>query len=111
MNVRTRHLESDGSASVVELTIDEPFYRLVADSIPHIVFVTRPDGSTEYFNRQGTEYTGQAAHANYGWDWVSLIHPDQSAGALSAWESCVRAGTPYRLDYRIRGLDGRYRWH
>ena len=32
-------------------------------------------GSTEYFNERGTEYAGLPRQANYGWEWVKLVHP------------------------------------
>ena len=31
---------------------------LVAESIPHIVWLSHPSGSTDYFNTRGTDYTG-----------------------------------------------------
>jgi diguanylate cyclase (GGDEF)-like protein/PAS domain S-box-containing protein len=86
-------------------------FRLIAESIPHIVWMAAPDGSTEYFNRQGTTYTGYPADGTYGWNWVSLVHPDDADRARLAWEHATRTQTPYRLDYRIRRLDGEYRWH
>ena len=36
-------------------------FRLVAESIPHIVWMATPDGSVQYFNSQGMEYAGFAA--------------------------------------------------
>ena len=85
--------------------------RLVCESIPHIVWMAAPDGSTEYFNRQGTDYTGLPASVNYGWDWVSLVHPDDVDQARSAWESATSTATPFSFDCRIRRFDGEYRWH
>jgi diguanylate cyclase (GGDEF)-like protein/PAS domain S-box-containing protein len=85
--------------------------RLIAESIPHIVFMAAPDGSTEYFNRQGTAYTGSPAEANYGWDWLSFLHPDDVEAARRGWEDATRARTPYRVNFRIRRFDGEYRWH
>src|SRR5579864_9033271 len=54
---------------------------LIAESIPHIVWMAGPDGATEYFNRRGTEYTGLPADANYDWAWVQLVHPDDAERA------------------------------
>jgi diguanylate cyclase (GGDEF)-like protein/PAS domain S-box-containing protein len=85
--------------------------RFITESIPHIVWMAAPDGSTEYFNRQGTTYSGCAPEANCGWDWVSLVHPDDAIRARLAWGHATRTQTPFRLDYRIRRFDGEYRWH
>jgi len=86
-------------------------FELIAESIPHIVWMARPDRSTEYFNRRGTEYTGLPREANYGWDWVSLVHPDDAERARRGWEASTRSHTLFELDYRIRRADGEYRWH
>ncbi len=83
----------------------------IAEAIPHIVWTASPDGSTTYFNRQGTDYTGCPPETNYGYNWVTLVHPDDAERARAAWTDAVRAETEFALDYRIRRFDGEYRWH
>nr|MDP9464987.1 PAS domain S-box protein [Actinomycetota bacterium] len=85
-------------------------FRFIAESIPHVVWMASPDGSTEYFNRQGRMYSGFPVARN-GWNWEPLIHPDDLDRVGLAWAFAVRTQTPYRLDYRIRRVDGEYRWH
>jgi hypothetical protein len=46
-----------------------------AESIPHIVWMARPDGSMEYFNQRTLDYVGLPAEEVYGWGWLRLIHP------------------------------------
>jgi len=113
MNVRIGTLTSAERApgSGMDVIDDEEFYRLIADSIPHIVFTAASDGSTDYLNRQGTAYTGQPAEINYGWNWLSLVHPADVDRARDAWVASNQTGAAYRLDYRIRRFDGQYRWH
>jgi PAS domain S-box-containing protein len=84
---------------------------VIAESIPHIVWMASADGATTYFNRRGTEYTGCSADTNYDWNWVTLVHPDDAERARDAWERATRTETDYALDYRIRRFDGTYRWH
>ena len=83
----------------------------VAESLPCIVWIAAPDGFTEYFNRRGARYAGFPPEANYGWDWTTLVHPDDASHARSGWKDAVAAGTPYTSEYRIRGGDGRFRLH
>jgi PAS domain S-box-containing protein len=83
----------------------------IAESIPHIVWLADPDGSTDYFNDRGTDYTGLERTFNYGWQWVRLIHPDDAERARAGWEHATRTTTPFELSYRIRRRDGAYRWH
>ena len=94
------------------LPTDIDHLRLVADSIPHIVWIATSTGSTEYFNQQGVVYSGRPPEANYGRNkWAGLVHPDDAERAQAAWEDAVRTQTPYSLDYRLRRADGQYRWH
>ncbi|MDQ1687602.1 MAG: hypothetical protein QOK42_577 [Frankiaceae bacterium] len=84
---------------------------MIAESIPHIVWTASPDGATTYFNRQGTDYTGCPREANYEWDWLWLVHPQDAERAAHAWQHATMSGTAYSLEYRIRRFDGVFRWH
>ena len=86
-------------------------HQSIAEAIPHIVWTASPDGLTTYFNRQGTDYTGCPPETNYGYNWLTLIHPDDANRAANAWNDAVRTGTEFALEYRIRRFDGIYRWH
>ena len=69
-------------------------FQMVAEAIPHIVWMAAPDGATTYFNQQGCEYTGCPRQANDGWGWVALLHPDDAEAGRLAWE--------HRRERRIR---------
>jgi PAS domain S-box-containing protein len=84
---------------------------MIAESIPHIVWIASPDGVTTYFNRQGTDYTGCPRETNCEWNWVTLVHPDDAERAAQAWQHATLTGTNYLLEYRIRRFDGAFRWH
>jgi PAS domain S-box-containing protein len=88
-----------------------PNLEVVAESIPHIVWLATPDGSTAYLNTIGIDYTGLSREANYGWVWVKLVHVDDVARAVAAWEEATSTGTRYEAEFRIRRHDGAYRWH
>jgi two-component system, NtrC family, sensor kinase len=84
---------------------------LIAESIPHIEWMVALDGSIEYLNRRGIEYTGFSPEADDGWGWAWLVHPDDADPARRAWEQGTRTGAPYEAEYRIRRADGQFRWH
>lgn len=89
----------------------EDDFRGVAESLPYIVWIADPDGDTVYFNRRGCAYTGRPPEANYGWNWVSLVHPGDMGHAHRGWEEATFSGQPYELTYRIRRYDGTFRLH
>lgn len=90
---------------------DRQYAEIIAESIPHIVWTASPDGATTYFNKQGTDYTGCPREANYEWNWVTLVHPEDVERAAQAWQHATLTGTDYALEYRIRRFDGVFRWH
>jgi PAS domain S-box-containing protein len=64
----------------------------------------------EYFNRRGVEYVGLPAEAVYGWNWVSVVHPDDAEAMVADWKQSVAAGTTWEFECRLRRADGEFRW-
>ncbi|MEA3214353.1 MAG: hypothetical protein QOJ19_509 [Acidimicrobiia bacterium] len=93
------------------LSLTDPEFRMIADSLPHLAWLATPDGATEYFNRQGTNYTGMPQETNNAWNWLTLVHPDDQEVARRGWQRAVETETEFDLDYRIRRFDGQFRWH
>jgi PAS domain S-box-containing protein len=103
--------------SVVEkLRIDaalresEKRFRNMADHAPVMVWVTDPTGFCTYLSQSWYEFTGQTPETGLGFGWLDATHPDD---AKHAEEEFVRANqnqSPFRLEYRLRGKDGEYRW-
>ena len=86
-------------------------FEVIAESLPHMVWMAAADGSTDYFNRRGTAYTGLAPQANYGWGWLQLVHPEDALYAQREWEHSAATASPFEVTYRVRRSDGLYRWH
>jgi PAS domain S-box-containing protein len=85
-------------------------FRQIADSLPHLVWVTRPDGHHEWFNRRWYEYTGAMLEMSSGEQWVNFFHPDDHREAQRRWAHSIATGEPYRVEYRCRRHDGVWRW-
>jgi PAS domain S-box-containing protein len=86
-------------------------YRLIADSIPHMVWTARIDGWIDYFNQRAFEYTGKAVEELEGFGWKLLVHPQDWPYCKTRWESALETGKPYESQHRLRRADGEYRWH
>ena len=85
-------------------------FRSLAESMPQIVWVTRPDGWNIYFNQQWVDYTGLTLEESYGHGWNKPFHPDDRQLAWEAWQRATRYNEPYSLECRLRRADGSYRW-
>ena len=85
--------------------------RQLADGLPQIVWVCRPDGSHEYYNQRFYEYTGRGREIRLDDTWTDLFHPDDAKRADEAWTAALKTGAPYEIEFRLkRGSDGAYRW-
>jgi PAS domain S-box-containing protein len=84
--------------------------RLVIDTIPAHVWSTRPDGSVDFVNRRWLETTGLTMQDAMGWDWGSVVHPDDLSRYVDEWRAALAAGEPTESEVRLRRADGKYRW-
>ncbi|TLM65006.1 MAG: PAS domain S-box protein [Deltaproteobacteria bacterium] len=87
-------------------------FRALAETIPHLVWSTLPDGRLDYFNTRLQDYLGKTPADLEGSDWQELLHPEDRDHTVAAWAEALRKGTAFSLAYRIRRCrDGMYRWH
>jgi PAS domain S-box-containing protein len=92
------------------LKASEERFRLMADSIDQMIWVARPDGHHEHFNRRWYEYTGVPEGSTDGEGWSGMFHRDDQERAWSRWRHSLATGEPYEIEYRLRHASGEYRW-
>lgn len=92
------------------LQTSEQEFRLLAEAMPQIVWVTRADGWNTYFNRHWVDYTGLTLEQSYGHGWNIPFHPEDQQRAWDAWRNAVEHNATYALECRLRRFDGSYRW-
>jgi PAS domain S-box-containing protein len=85
-------------------------FRQISESIPQLIWITRPDGYHEYYNRPWYEYTGLTPEETAGEGWRRAFHPDDLEEAGRRWAHSLRTGEPYEVEYRCRRHDGVWRW-
>ncbi|WP_159517772.1 PAS domain-containing hybrid sensor histidine kinase/response regulator [Sunxiuqinia indica] len=88
----------------------EKEFRLLAESMPQIVWITLPDGMNIYFNKQWVDYTGLSLEESYGDGWNIPFHPDDQKRAWDAWQAAVKNNDNYSIECRLRRKDGEYFW-
>ncbi|WP_205509724.1 PAS domain S-box protein [Longitalea arenae] len=88
----------------------EHYYRRLADTVPVMLYITRPDGYCTYVNQNWYNYTGESPENTLGRGWLSVVHPDDIQLMESCFQEANKRQVPFNLEYRIRGSDGHYRW-
>ena len=118
-----RLIRQEGRRLVLEITRDltarkriedalresEERFRTMADFIPQLAWVARPDGYILWYNRQWHEYTGTTAEQMEGWGWQSVHDPAVLPSVLERWKASIATGEPFDMEFPLRGADGRYR--
>ena len=88
----------------------EAEFRVLAEAMPQIIWVTRPDGWHTHFNQRWMDYTGLTLEESLGHGWLPPVHPEDQPIAAKRWKHANDTGEPYEIEYRLRGADGNYRW-
>ncbi len=93
----------------VALRRSEEQFRLLAESIPQLAWMTRPDGHIFWYNRRWYDYTGTTSEEMEGWGWQSVHDPEVLPDVLERWNRSIAEGKPFEMVFPIRGADGRFR--
>eukprot|EP00026_Physarum_polycephalum_P000064 Phypoly_transcript_00064.p1 GENE.Phypoly_transcript_00064~~Phypoly_transcript_00064.p1 ORF type:complete len:1946 (+),score=282.67 Phypoly_transcript_00064:262-6099(+) len=94
-----------------EMQASEQRYQVLAQSIPQLIWTcSRPGGCyMEWVNNHFIEYIGCEVHGDV---WSQYVHPDDLAKCRAAWVAFLANpnGSPFNVEFRIRGADGTYQW-
>lgn len=103
-------VERQLALTVQALAESEARFRAIADSMPQMVWSTRPDGFHDYYNARWYEFTGVPQGSTDGEGWSGMFHPEDQERAWALWTRSLETGEPYEIEYRLRRHDGVYRW-
>lgn len=108
LSVYFRDISTQKEAEAL-LKDSEHRFRTLADSIPQLAWMARPDGTIFWFNRRWYDYTGTTPETAAGWGWSALLHPDHAARIVERFRRSLDAGEPWEDSFALRGRDGGWR--
>ena len=98
------------SLDIHERKVAEERFQALMELAPAIIWFGDPDGGLSYLNDRWYAYTGQTSEQALPRGWAEVIHPNDLAGLLLAWEEARALGTIYDTEARLKRRDGAYRW-
>jgi PAS domain S-box-containing protein len=92
------------------LAESEERFRLIANSAPVPIWVSRLDGRREFVNRAYHDFLGVSLAAALNFDWRHALHPDDLERILNEQRIGEGSRKPFALEARYRRHDGQWRW-
>ena len=86
-------------------------YEFVAGALPLQFWTAWPSGELDFVNARVTEYFGRTAAQMIGEGWKDHVHPEDLPTCGARWGHALATGEPYECEFRLKRVDGSYRWH
>jgi PAS domain S-box-containing protein len=103
-----RNLELE--AIRAELFEEKERYRILAETIPQLVWTADSNGCIHYANQRLQEFNCKM-NAKL-WPLESLVHADDRTDLRTKWSDAVRSGCAFESELRLRrAKDQTWRWH
>jgi PAS domain S-box-containing protein len=94
----------------LNLIESEERFRLMADSVPVLIWVADPDQQYQWFNQMWLDFTGNTLEQELGTGWIHGIHPDDMRICMDIQNAAFKTHRPFSLEYRLRCHDGQYHY-
>jgi PAS domain S-box-containing protein len=92
-----------------KLAQSEARLRQLADTIPQLAWMAKPDGNIFWYNQRWYAYTGTTPEQVEGWGWQSVHDPEVLPKVLARWRTSIVSGEPFDMTFPIKGGDGEFR--
>ena len=86
-----------------ELARSEQQFRLLADSLPDLVWISDCNLSFRYLNQRWIDYTSLPISDGLGDGWRQVVCPDDLARAAQVWQISSTSNQPFESELRLRG--------
>jgi PAS domain S-box-containing protein len=93
-----------------ELREREAQFRLLADTVPAMLWMTSADGNLTIINRAGLDFLGNPTETCTDSLMDRYVHPDDREGFRTLMKSSVLERVPFSAEVRNRDTSGSYRW-
>ena len=84
-------------------------FQVIANGIQQLAWMAEADGSIFWYNQRWYDYTGTTPGQTGGWTWEKIHDPSVLPEVLRGWREALAGGTPFDMEFPLRGADGSFR--
>lgn len=89
---------------------NEERYRKLANSIPQLAWMAKPDGYIYWYNDKWYDYSGTTPIQMEGWGWERVHDPKILPAVLIEWKRSIATGEHFEMEFPLRSQNGEFRW-
>lgn len=86
-------------------------FRMLADSLPQLVWIANAEGHVTYYNTRKLFYFNDGITDPLRPPWQPFIHPDDLSPTARTWITAIQESREYEMEHRLQMADGSFRWH
>jgi PAS domain S-box-containing protein len=115
MELRRKLLQSECITQVLwdseaALAESEERFRTMANSSSVLIWVDDLDRKSIFCNQTWLQFTGRSIEQEVGEGWKDNMHPEDQQRWSDSYNTAFDAQISYTIEYRLRRVDGAYRW-
>jgi len=95
----------------MKIEASEAKFKMLSETIPHMIWTATPDGKKNYFNKYYLDYTGLTLEELMGDGMLKIIFADDLEKDLRQWNHSLKTGEDFKMEKRLRYKDGTFRWN
>ena len=84
-------------------------FKLLANSLPQLVWRADETGWIHWYNDRWYEYTGTVPEDMEGWGWQSVHDPERLPWVMEKWQKSIATGEPFEMVFPLKSAEGLFR--